>query len=94
MPPKPDIKKIERISKALGDPYRIEMMEAIQKQKDWMQCSAIVEMFNLAQSTVSHHMKQLADAELVETEKDGRFTKYRVNKDVFSEYVKFLKRFE
>ncbi|MBC7903314.1 MAG: helix-turn-helix transcriptional regulator [Gemmatimonadaceae bacterium] len=89
-----DIKKVERISKALSDPYRIEIIEAIQKKCDWLPCSSVVEMFDLAQSTVSHHMKQLIDADLITVEKDGRNAKYKVNKEVFSEYIQFLKRFE
>ena len=94
MSEKTDIKKIERASKALSDPYRIMMLEAIKKEKDWMQCSAIVSMFELAQSTVSHHMKQLIDADLVIAEKEGRQTKYRINPEGLSDYVNFLNRFE
>ena len=89
-----DIKKIERASKALSDPYRILMLEAIKKEKDWMQCSTIVSMFELAQSTVSHHMKQLIDADLVIAEKEGRQTKYRINQEGLSEYVHFLNKLE
>ena len=91
---KTDIKKIERASKALSDPYRIMMLEAIKKQSDWMQCSAIVSMFDLAQSTVSHHMKQLIDAELVIVEKEGRQTKYRINQEGLSVVVNFLNKLE
>lgn len=94
MSEKTDIKKIERASKALSDPYRIMMLEAIRKQQDWMQCSAIVSMFDLAQSTVSHHMKQLIDAELVIAEKEGRHQKYRINREGLSEYVEFLSKLE
>jgi ArsR family transcriptional regulator len=91
---KTDIKKIERASKALSDPYRIMMLEAIKKQRDWMQCSSIVSMFDLAQSTVSHHMKQLIDADLVIVEKEGRHSKYRINPEGLSDYVNFLNRLE
>ena len=94
MSEKTDIKKIERASKALSDPYRIMMLEAIKKERDWMQCSAIVSMFELAQSTVSHHMKQLIDADLVIAEKEGRQTKYRINPEGLSEYVNFLNKLE
>jgi ArsR family transcriptional regulator len=91
---KMDIKKVERISKALGDPYRLKIMEAVKKQQDWMQCSAVMEMFELAQSTISHHMKQLIDADLLLVEKDGRNAKYQVNKEVFAAYIAFLSPFE
>ena len=91
---KTDIKKIERFSRALGDSYRLKMLEAIKKEKDWMQCSALVEMFDLAQSTVSHHLKQLVEADLLIAEKDGRCTKYKINKAGMSEFMKFLGRLE
>ena len=88
-----DAKAVEKISKALGDPYRLKIIEAINKQKDWMQCVAINDMLNLAQSTVSHHIKQLTDADLLNSDKDGRCTKYQVNKEVFADYIKFLNNF-
>jgi len=88
-----EIKEIEKIAKALGDPYRLRIMEAINKQQECMQCSVIVDMFELAQSTVSHHIKQLVDADLLIAAKDGRNARYVVNKDIFSAYINFLSQF-
>ena len=88
-----DIKSVEKISKALGDPYRLKIMDAVNKKEDWCSCTCILDMFNLAQSTVSHHIKQLVDADLLIVEKDGRNTKYLVNKDIFSAYINFLNPF-
>jgi ArsR family transcriptional regulator len=88
-----DYKKIERISKALGDPYRLRIIEEIRKSPDWLQCSCIVEMLDLSQSAVSHHIKQLVDADLLVAEKDGRKTKYILNKDVFAGYASFVQGF-
>ncbi|MCD6066903.1 MAG: transcriptional regulator, ArsR family [Bacteroidetes bacterium] len=85
-----DLKKIEKISKALGDPYRLKIMEMIRKKKECMQCTAIVETVDLAQSTVSHHMKLLVDADLVVAEKDGRNAKYHINQEVLDGYIRFL----
>lgn len=83
-------KQVGRISKALGDPYRLKMLEAIHEKEDWLQSGEILELIDLAQSTVSHHLKQLVDADLVIAEKEGRNAKYRINKPVFSEYIQFL----
>lgn len=89
-----DAKRAEKISKALGDQYRLKIMEAIGKQKeDWMQCNCVLGMFDLAQSTVSHHLKQLVDADLLIAEKDGRNAKYSINNETFAEYTKYLNRF-
>lgn len=88
-----DLKKIEKISKALGDPYRLKIMELIKQKKCALQCSSIIESFNLSQSTVSHHVKQLIDADLLIAEKDGRNVNYQVNKEVFDSYIKYLRNF-
>lgn len=88
-----ELRQIERISKALGDPYRLKIMEAINKQDTCLHCCSILEMFDLAQSTVSHHLKQLVDADLLIAEKEGRNAKYHINKDVFNSYIDFLSSF-
>lgn len=88
-----DIKQVEKISKALGDPYRIQIIEAIKKEQGWMQCTAIVDMLDLAQSTISHHVKQLVDADLLLAEKDGRCARYKINQEAFNQYVQFLEVF-
>lgn len=87
-------KDIERISKALSDPCRLKIMEAIKKQRDWLQCGAILEMSDLSQSTMSHHLKQLVDAELLIAVKEGRNIKYQINNEIFAAYIRFLSPFE
>jgi ArsR family transcriptional regulator len=89
-----DLKKVEKISKALGDPCRLKMMDMIKKQKNACQCTSIVDNLDLAQSTISHHIKQLIDADLLIAEKDGRNLKYHINKDVLAAYIKFLNQYE
>jgi|ERR1700722_16448472 ArsR family transcriptional regulator len=88
-----DDKKLEKISKALGDPYRIKIMQAIKEEKDWLQCQVIKGMFDLAQSTISHHISQLVDADLLHAEKDGRHARYKINREVFRDYVSYLNDF-
>ena len=89
-----DLKKIEKISKALGDPFRLKVMDMIKKQKNPCQCTAIVESLELAQSTISHHIKQLVDADLLIAEKDGRNASYQINKEVLGAYINFLNQYE
>jgi len=88
-----DLKKIEKISKALGDPYRLKILAMVKKQSDWTQCACILSEIKLAQSTISHHINQLVEADLLIAEKDGRFMQYRINKDSMDEYLKFLNVF-
>ena len=84
------IKQVEKISKALGDPYRLKIMEIVSKSESCVQCCDILAAFNLAQSTMSHHLKQLIDADLLIADKDGRNLKLVINKEVCSTYAGYI----
>jgi ArsR family transcriptional regulator len=84
-----DLKQIERISKALGDPHRIKIMQTV-RQREWTQCADICGMIDLTQSAISHHIKQLVDAGLLIPEKEGRNIKYTIDKEVITSYMNFL----
>jgi ArsR family transcriptional regulator, arsenate/arsenite/antimonite-responsive transcriptional repressor len=84
-----DDKQIERISRALADPHRIKILKAV-KGQEWIQCAAIIELMDLTQPAVSHHIKQLTDAGLIIAEKEGRNMRYMVNKEALADYANFL----
>ncbi|MCS3799043.1 ArsR/SmtB family transcription factor [Niastella sp. OAS944] len=85
-----ELKKVEKISKALADPNRLQILKSIHKNKACLYCSEINDMIDLAQPSVSHHLKQLTDAELIIAEKEGREVKYSLNNKVIDQYVNFL----
>ena len=82
-------KDIERISKALADPTRLSILQAVRKS-GCMQCSAIREMIDLAQPSISHHLKQLTDAGLLTITKEGRNVRYTIDNEVLRGYTDFL----
>ena len=84
-------KTFERISKALGDPNRLAILQEIKRRKTCLFCSEINELVNLAQPSISHHLKQLVDAELIIPTKEGRNLKYALNKEVIEDYITWLK---
>ena len=86
-------KKIEKISKALSDVNRIAILHHLRKKKNCMYCSEVNDILGLAQPSVSHHLKQLVDAELLIPEKEGRTVKYQLNEKVFNDYIANLSRF-
>jgi len=45
---------------------------------------------DLAQPSISHHIKILIEAGLIEPEKEGRHHKYTLNESVLEEYMHFL----
>ena len=86
-----DAKKIERISKALGDETRLRIYEMIASQKN-LTCSELVTMQGVTPATISHHLKILTDAELIECIKDGQFVHSRTVPETIAEYTESLAR--
>jgi ArsR family transcriptional regulator len=85
-----DSKRFEKISRALGDPHRLQILQKFKKKNDPLYCSEIHDMLDLAQPSVSHHLKQLVDADLLLPEKEGRNLKYNLNEEVINDYIAFL----
>ena len=86
-----DTKKIEVISKALGDETRLRIFEVIAANKD-MTCGELVTLHGVTPATISHHLRILADAELIECRKDGQFVHSRTKPETIAEYGAALAR--
>jgi DNA-binding transcriptional ArsR family regulator len=64
---------------ALGHPARIAILQHL-AQHECCCCGEVVEKLDLAQSTVSQHLKVLVEAGLVTFEPDRRKSRYRVDR--------------
>ncbi len=53
----------------------------------------IYEALGISQNLVSHHLKKLKEAEIVDSRRDGRKIIYCTNKKVISEYIDILNNF-
>jgi ArsR family transcriptional regulator len=84
-----NIKRLGAVSKALSDPHRIKILQVV-RQETWVQCADIIELMDLSQPAVSHHIKLLVEVGLLKAEKEGRNYKYTLEKDGFKDYIKFL----
>ena len=88
-----DQKQIARISKALSDPTRLQIFESISSRKNKDQemfCGQIVEECKLTPGTISHHLKILADANLISTRRQGQFIYLRPKPETIGEYTRAL----
>lgn len=83
--------QFERIAKALSDPRRFALLEQISAGKECPQAS-LCRMFPVTKATISHHLKELVQAGLVEAEKEGQFAHYRVCREVLKAYSDELMR--
>lgn len=70
--------QLARVFKALGDPTRVRLLSLIAASESGEMCVCdLTDPVGLAQPTVSHHMKVLAEAGLVTREQRGRWAYYR-----------------
>jgi ArsR family transcriptional regulator len=86
-----DQNKIARIAKALSDPTRLNIYEAIAARKE-MFCGELVEKYDLTPGTISHHLKVLSDADLIESRREGQFIYNRARPETIREYSAALKK--
>lgn len=63
--------------RVLGDPARLRLLSLIASEGEACAACDMVEPLEVSQPTVSHHLKALYEAGLVEREKRGRFVFYR-----------------
>ena len=85
------MKQMEKISKALGDGNRLKILHFISKEGGCGECSNLPEVVDLAQPSISHHVKILVEAGLIEQVKQGRNCKYTLNGALLDGYIGMLK---
>ena len=80
-----DAEQLAHRFKALGDPTRVRLLSLIAAYDEREACICdLTEPVGLSQPTVSHHMKQLADAGLVTREQRGKWAYYRIVDDALA----------
>lgn len=77
------------IFKALGDPTRLTLFHLIVKYPDICACELLQKM-SIAQTTLSHHLKILSQAHLINVRKEGRWKHYAANSLTIDELVHYV----
>jgi ArsR family transcriptional regulator, arsenate/arsenite/antimonite-responsive transcriptional repressor len=82
-----DDRQFTLITKALADPKRFEMLQKIGAANETATCSSICECVGLAPATVSHHLKELFSAGLIDIKRDGKFAYPTLRRDIWEAYL-------
>jgi len=69
------------VFQALADPARVKIVNQLANASGPVCACEIVPMLGLAQPTVSHHLKKLTDAGLLEREQRGKWAYFSLNPD-------------
>ncbi len=81
--------EVAKLMKALSHPARIAIVEYL-LSVDTCICNDIVAQINLAQPTVSQHLKELKNAEIIQGEIEGKSICYCINSKTFKKMEHFM----
>src|SRR6059036_132248 len=82
--------RMAAVAKALGDPVRVTLVDVLRKHAGKVCVCELVPLFDLSQPTISHHLKVLRDAGLVESERQGLWAYYYVLPGAIDEFAGWL----
>jgi ArsR family transcriptional regulator, arsenate/arsenite/antimonite-responsive transcriptional repressor len=82
--------RMASVAKALGDPVRVQLVDVLRKHAGKVCVCELVPLFDLSQPTVSHHLKVLREAGLVDSERRGLWAYYYVLPSALEELSTWL----
>jgi len=82
--------RIAEIAKALGDPIRLQLVDVLGKHAGKVCVCELVPLFEISQPTLSHHLRKLRDAGIVDSERRGLWAYYYVIPDALKELSAWL----
>jgi ArsR family transcriptional regulator, arsenate/arsenite/antimonite-responsive transcriptional repressor len=83
--------RMAAISKALGDPVRLQLVDVLRKHAGKVCVCELVPLFDISQPTLSHHLKVLRDAGVVDSERRGLWAYYYVIPNALEEFSGWLR---
>ncbi|OLT36273.1 transcriptional regulator [Actinomadura sp. CNU-125] len=85
--------ELARVFKALGDPVRLRLLSMIASRAGGEVCVCdLTPAFELAQPTISHHLKLLREAGLIDGERRGTWVYYRLVPETTDRLANILTR--
>jgi len=79
-----DANELARVLKALADPVRLKLVNVVAISGEACACD-FPDLVDKTQATVSHHLKQLVQAGILEREQRGKWAWFRVNSEHLAE---------
>jgi ArsR family transcriptional regulator len=81
---------IAELAKALGDPIRLQLVDVLRKHAGKVCVCELTPLFDVSQPTVSHHLKVLREAGIVDSERRGLWAYYYVVPESLNELTEWL----
>jgi ArsR family transcriptional regulator len=87
-----DAARLAAIAKALADPIRLQLIDVLRRHAGKVCVCELVPLFDISQPALSHHLKKLRGAGLVDVERQGLWAYYYVLPDAIEELSAWLSR--
>ena len=82
--------RLANVAKALADPVRVQVVDVLRKHAGEVCVCELVPLFDIAQNTLSHHLKKLREAGIVGVERRGLWAYYYVEPDALEDLNAWL----
>ena len=84
-------RQFQAVAKALADPRRMALLESIASDREYS-CQKLCTQAGISKGTVSHHVKELVRAGLINERRDGQYMFYEVRRETLAAYAAELMR--
>jgi|SRR5687767_10453803 ArsR family transcriptional regulator, arsenate/arsenite/antimonite-responsive transcriptional repressor len=86
-----EAERLADVARALSDPIRVQLVDVLRRHAGKVCVCELTPLFDVSQPTVSHHLKVLRDAGLVDVERRGLWAYYYVIPDNLKELNRWLR---
>ena len=85
-----DAERIAAVARALSEPLRVRVLDVLRRSGEPVCQCELIALFDVKQALLSHHMRKLTEAGLVQVERRHRWAYYSASAEAAEELISWL----